>query len=412
MLSEGGGWGATLDAMISLDEARARLAAVVRLLPPVEVPLAAALGCRLAAAPRAELDLPPADVAEMDGWAARAADLGGSPLPVAFTVPAGEAPPPLPSGQAARIFTGAPLPRGADAVVAQEDAEVDADDRVCLPAASPGCWVRHRGEVVAAGAPLAAIGDLVTAQRLGLMAAAGGSTVRVVPRPRLAVVMNGSELVEAGVSPGPGQIRNANGPMMDALARSAGLVAPPQVIAPDEPEVLQRALAEAAAVADLVVTSGGVSVGDYDLVPGAVAALGGEIVFHRVRVKPGKPVLAARLGAAWLLGLPGNPLAVLAGWCMLGLPLVRALAGDPAAFTDDFFSAELTSAVANDGERTVLRPARLEREVWAARVTVLPWRGSHDLTAGAAADALVRLEPGERRAAGERVRCYVLPAPP
>ncbi len=397
--------------MIPLDEARARLASHVQALTPVDLPLVAALGCRLAVAPTAELDLPPDDVAEMDGWAGRSAELDGAPLPVAFEVPAGAAPPPLPSGHVARIFTGAPLPTGADVVVAQEDAEVQGDGRVRLGPEPPGRWVRRCGEVVAVGAPLAAAGDLVTPHRLALLTAAGGATVRVVPRPRLAVVMTGSELVDADVRPGPGQIRNANGPMVDALARTAGLAPPPQLIAPDEALALRRALAEAAAEADLVVSSGGVSVGDYDLVPAAVTQLGGEILFHRVRVKPGKPVLVARLGRVWLLGLPGNPLAVLAGWRLFGLPLARALAGDPAAFSDDSFPAALTADAGNDGERTVLRPARLERGGDELQVTVLPWCGSHDLTAGAAADALVRLEPGERRAAGAQVRCYALPAP-
>ena len=393
--------------MISLDEARATLARAVSPLPAVEVDLAAALGCRVAVPPRSDVDLPPADVSAMDGYAVRHADLApGGPLPVAFEVTAGTVADPLPAGEAARIFTGAILPAGADTVVPQEQARSRADGRVELEVLPFGSYVRRQGEVLAADEPLAAEGQLITAQRLGLLAAAAPRPI-VVPRPRLAVVVTGSEIVPPGTRPRPGQIRNANGPLLDALARSAGLAPPLQLAAPDELGPLREALREAVDGADLVLTSGGVSVGDYDLVPEAVRALGGEVLFHRVAVKPGKPVLAARLGSNWLIGLPGNPVSVMVSWRMFGRPLAAALAGERETFAEEPVLADLREPVANRGDRTELRPAVLQRGD-TPRVQVLGWRGSHDLMSAAAADALARIEVGATLAAGEVVPCYPL----
>lgn len=396
-------------AMPDLEEARARLGAAARPLPPVEVGVREALGLRLAADVSATLSLPPADVSAMDGYAARAAELAaGAPLPVAFEVAAGQVPGPLPAGHAARIFTGAPLPVGADVVVQQELAERLPDGRVRLEPLPAGSNVRRRGEVVAEGDRVAAAGGVVTAQRLALLVAAGVDRVTVYPRPRLAVVGTGSELAAPDERPGPGRIRDSNGPLLDALARTAGLAPPRIARAPDRLEELVAALERALAAAEVVLTTGGVSVGDHDLVPEAARRLGAEVLFHRVAQKPGKPILAARAGERWLVGLPGNPLAVLVGWRLYVLPLVMALAGDVEAFREEPLGARLAAPAANRGARTVLRPARLEWSGGAWVATVLPWKGSHDLAAGGAADALVRLEPGAELPAGAEVRCYPL----
>jgi len=395
--------------MITIDDARAAIAAAARPLPPRRVPLADALGCRLAAPVAAAVDLPPADVSAMDGYAVRRADLaGGAPLPVAFEIPAGSVPPPLPEGAAARIFTGAFLPEGADTVVEQELAEVADDGAVRLQPLLAGSNVRRRGELFAVGRELGRPGDVVTPQRLALLAAAGAAALTVIPRPRVTVISTGSELAASGTAPGPGQILDSNGPLLDALARAAGLAPPRTLRAADRRQDLRNQLESALAGADLVVTTGGVSVGDYDLVPGVADELGGRVLFHRVNQKPGKPVLAARIADAWLVGLPGNPLAVRTGWRLYALPLLRALAGDPDPFGEKPVAAELTAPAENPGRRTVLRPARLHRDGGRTRVTILDWKGSHDVVAGAAADALARLEPGARLTAGDTVPCYPL----
>jgi len=394
--------------MLTLDEARAVLLRHVSPLPPAEMELAAAVGHRMAVPLRSDVDLPPGDVSSMDGYAVRHADLrAGRPLPVVFEVAAGVVAEKLPPGCAARIFTGALLPVGADTVVPQEQSLRAESGSVVLEPLAAGSYVRVRGEVLAAGEPVATAGDVVTPQGVALLAAAGAHHVQVVPRPRLAVVITGSEVVPPTERPDAGQIRDSNGPTLDALAWAARLAPPTHFWAADDLAGLSATLGEAAAGADLVLTSGGVSVGDYDLVPDAVAELGGHVLFHRVAVKPGKPVLAARLGDGWLLGLPGNPVSVLASWWMFARPLAAALAGDGSAFDEEPRRAALLGPVANRGERTVLRPAVLGPGD-PPTVRVLEWKGSHDLRSAAAANAFARIEGGCAHRAGDLVPCYPL----
>ena len=395
--------------MLSLDEARARLASRVTALPAVHRPLEDASGLRLAASPLADADLPPADLAAMDGYAARDVDLAaGTPLPVAFVVPAGAAPGALPAGAAARIFTGAVVPAGADTVVPQEDAELLADGRVHLDRLPAGSHVRRCGEIFRAGAVLGRAGEPLNPARIAALAAGGATRVSVVPRPRVALLVTGAELVDPGATIAVGQIRDSNGPLLTALAREARLTATKAARVADELPGL-RARLESAVTADLIVSSGGVSVGDFDLVPRAVAELGGEVVFHKVAIQPGKPILVARLGAAWLVALPGNPVSALVGWRMFARPLAEALAGDAAAFAEAPLAASLAEAATNRGTRTQLRPAVIEPADAGWRVRVRPWKGSHDILAPAPANALARLEPGAELAAGALVLCFPLP---
>jgi molybdopterin molybdotransferase len=395
--------------MISFDEARGLLAERVRALDPVELDLSDALGCRIAVPPQSDVNAPPGDVSAMDGYAMRHSDLAAcAPLPVAFEVQAGRISGPLPKGNAARIFTGAVLPEGADTVVPQEQATVKADGSVELEPLAARSHVRAKGEIMAAGEAVAEKGDLVTPHRVALLAAAGAHLVTVVPRPRVAVVVTGTEVVPVSEVPGPGQIRNSNGPMMDALARAAGLDRPLQLQAADTTAELRSALETAIAASDLVLTSGGASVGDYDLVPEVVRSLGGEVLFHRLAVKPGKPILAARCGDGWLLGLPGNPVSVLAGWRMFGLPLAAALAGDTLAFHEEPIMAALSEPVTVRGDRAELRPALVSMDADGPTVEVLPWKGSHDLVTSADANALARFEAKTSHEAGDVVPCYPL----
>lgn len=398
--------------LMELDAARELLGAMVRPLAPGRIPLEEALGLRLAAPAEAALDLPPAAVSAMDGYAVRSRDLGtGEGLPVVMEIPAGVVPPPLEEGAAARIFTGAPLPPGADTVVPQELATPDGEGRVRLEVLPRGAHVRDLGEVVGAGSTLATPGDEVTPQLLGLLAGAGVEEVEAVPRPVLAVVGTGSELVGQGLRPGPGQIRDSNGPMLTALARAQGLEPPTCSRVADRLPDLVSALGRAMETAHVVLTTGGVSVGDYDLVPAAVEELGGEVLVHGVAQKPGKPILVARLRSGWLVGLPGNPVAVLVGWRLFALPLVAALGGWPGAFAERPLDAVLTEAQVNPGRRTVLMPAVLEKSSGGWSVTPLPWKGSHDLAASGRANALLRLQPGAAYAAGEPAPCYPLSFP-
>jgi molybdopterin molybdotransferase len=395
--------------MISFDQARAILADLVRPLDPVEVPLADALGCRIADPPLSDVDAPPGDVSAMDGYAVRHSDLvRGAPLPVPFEIQAGSVSGPLLEATAARIFTGAVLPEGADTVVPQEQAEELHEGAVALEVVDRGSHVRARGQVLAIGDPAGEIGDPVTPQRVALLAAAGAHRLMVTPRPRISVVVTGTEVVPVDRTPGPGEIRNSNGPMLDAAVRAAGFAPPLQLEAPDTPGQLRASLETAFEASDLVLTSGGVSVGDYDLVPQVLESLGGEIVFHRVRVKPGKPVLAARLGGRWLLGLPGNPVSVLAGWRVFALPVAAALAGDRSFLDERPVPARLLEPVAVTGGRTELRPAVLGTAEDGPTVRVLDWKGSHDIVAAARANGFARVEAQTSHEAGEAVPCYPL----
>ena len=380
--------------MLTIDQARDVIARNVRALEPVEVGVTVAVGLRLAGRPIAMFDLPPADVSVMDGYAVRTTDLDRGPLPIAAQAPAGSPRVTLPVETAARIQTGAALPLGADVVVPQEKAVIDPDGRVRLPRVPAGSSIRRQGEIVRAGDCLADAGVLVSPQLIGLIAGAGASTVRVIPRPRVAIVTTGSELVGLHESPGNGRIRDSNAAMLHSLASGADLSAFSLDRVPDRYSDLRNAIGTAKTAADVVVTSGGVSVGDYDLVREAVEEEGGEILLHRIAVRPGKPTLCAKLGPTWVIGLPGNPLSALVMWHLLVRPLVQALSGDPAAFESNREVGILTEPASNPGERTTFAPALAQGGPGRARVRLIPWKGSHDLLALSRANSLAILHAG------------------
>lgn len=402
--------------MLSLEKARLILTQEAAPLAPIEVGLAAALGLRLAASQPALHDLPPEDVSTMDGYALRVADLARQPLPIAATIRAGDPAHEFSPGTAARIQTGAVIPRGADCVIPQEQTVTESDGRLRFidpQAASTtrsGACIRRRGEIRCTGQPLAELGDSITPQLIGLLAAAGRADVQVIPRPRLAIVTTGSELIGLHQRPGEGKIRDSNARMLRALADFAALPVHAYERIPDTKEQLSQAVSAAAACADLVVTSGGVSVGDFDLVRNVIEERGGSILFHRLAIRPGKPTLAGRIGSTWLIGLPGNPLSALVGWHLLVRPLAEQLAGDPKAFDDAREIGVLLDAVSNTGDRVTFHPAIVSDlpdsptpKSCSKSVRLIPWKGSHDLFAISQANALAVLDSGKRFSAGDSV---------
>ncbi|MCS6986523.1 MAG: molybdopterin molybdotransferase MoeA [Sphingomonadaceae bacterium] len=391
--------------LLPLEEAQARLLELAGPLPLEEVPLAQAAGRWLARDVDARLTHPPADTSAMDGWAVRFADLPG-PLKVVGMAAAGHPfPGPVAPGQAVRIFTGAPLPAGADTVAVQEEM---AEEGGCVrlmgegPGA-PGANVRPRGLDVRQGAVVGRAGERLTPRHLGLLAAAGLDRVPVRRRPRVVWLATGDELVPPGVEPGPGRIVSSNGVMVAAQLAAAGAHVEDRGILPDDREAIAAALAEAARDADVILTSGGASVGEHDLVRPVLGDLGAEIEFWRLAIRPGKPILAGRLGSAVVVGLPGNPVAAFVGTLLLAAPFVRHLAGDPDPWPrPDWWPAAVDLPAG--GPRRDFQRARLERTDAGWRVRPFPVQDSSMLSVLAKSDALlVRPERAPPVRAGEAV---------
>lgn len=298
------------------------------------------------------LTVPPRDNSAMDGYAVRLADCGapGVVLTVAQRIPAGTVGAPLAAGTAARIFTGAQIPDGADAVVMQEDTtplpEDSALGRVQIDAApAPGQWIRRAGEDVAAGDVVLSKGERLTPAALGLAASVGFNRLQVAKRPRVALLSTGDELVMPGeVAPEamkPGAIYNSNRFFMRALLHRLGCAVDDLGIVPDSREATIDALRGAAETSDLIITTGGVSVGEEDHIKAAVQALG-ELQLWSLSMKPGKPFAYGRIGAAHVTGLPGNPVSSFLTFLMLVRPFLLTLQGatrvapQPVAMRADF----------------------------------------------------------------------------
>ncbi|ABV94013.1 molybdopterin biosynthesis protein [Dinoroseobacter shibae DFL 12 = DSM 16493] len=319
--------------MMSVAEARDLAISLVKPIEETErVSLSEALGRTIGRAVHAPREMPFFDNAAMDGFALRCADLADRCcLPVGATVAAGDAPMRLPEGAAVRIFTGAPVPAGADAVVMVE-ACIDKQHKVHISQVpAPGTNIRRAGSDQFVGQSLIASGKYVDAHHIGLLAANGIYEIEVVRRPRVAVFSTGDELCAGPCA--PGQIPDANRPMLLALARQAGAEVSDLGILPDDPRSTADALGGIGARFDLVLSSGAVSMGGKDHIRGALEAAGGTVQGSRVAIKPGKPVMFGQLGAAGFTGLPGNPFAVHVGFHLFVLPqLLRLLGARQTAF--------------------------------------------------------------------------------
>ena len=334
--------------MLSLDEALQRLLEVATrhaISESESVDTFDALGRVLSGDVRSALDVPPGDNSSMDGYALRAADLGapGTVLPVSQRIPAGVVGSPLAEGTAVRIFTGAQLPPGADTVVMQEVCEAVAGPglgAVRINAApQPGEWVRRRGEDVARGATVLRRGERLTPQSLGLAASVGAAALAVVRRPRVALFSTGDELVMPGQPLKPGAIYNSNRFMLRALLQASGCTVTDLGIVPDQLQATRDALRTAAQGHDLILSSGGVSVGEEDhLRPAAQAE--GRLELWQIAIKPGKPLAFGEVTgvevstgvarAALFIGLPGNPVSSFVTYLLAVAPVLKALQGADA----------------------------------------------------------------------------------
>ena len=380
--------------LLSIAEAQRLILERAQALPAETVVLEEAAGRVVAEAATAEIDLPPFASSAMDGYAVRAADTPGR-LPVVARIAAGRpAAEELSSGAAMGIATGGVVPAGADAVVPVENVVEHGNEVEILAGVEAGTHVRPRGGDLGVGEVVVAAGTTLTPARLGALAAAGVSAVRCARRPRAAVLPTGTELRRPGEPLGPGEIYEANGLILSAQLRAAG--ADVEVLpAVRDDEAAHRAALEQALAADLVVTSGGVSVGPHDLVRRVEAELGVEEIFWRVAVKPGKPLAFGVRGGTLVFGLPGNPVSALVGFELFVRPGLRALEGATDRLPR-FERGRLTGGPRPQSpERDELVRARLSSSKAGATLEPLAGQESHMIARAAAADALVFVPRGE-----------------
>jgi molybdopterin molybdotransferase len=415
--------------MIDLAEALRLVALEARPLQPRRELLGLSFGRVLAEAVVSDIDSPAWDRSMMDGFAVRNDDLqrvtdGPVELTVVLDLAAGmTSQDVVRPGTAARIMTGAAIPAGAEAVVPVEraidgtsSAGVGGRVRLHDPAFRPGQHIARQATAFAAGDAVLPKGIRLTAAEIGLAAEAGATHVVASPKSRMAILTTGTELVDAAAIPAYGQTRNSNGPMLAAAAALLGAEPIPLGIAADRPEAIRAAIQQGLA-ADLLVLSGGVSAGDFDLVPGILQACGVRQVFHKVRLKPGKPVWFGKLdrrdGASTLVfGLPGNPASALVCFELFVRPALSILSGLPeSAWHLPRSRAVLTAGCRGTADRPVFLPCRLSKRNGQLEAEPLRWTGSSDLRGLAGASGLLQIPEGAACERGDSVDVLIRTSP-
>jgi molybdenum cofactor synthesis domain-containing protein len=401
-----------------LADVQAEILAAVDRLDPVELALRDAHGLVLAATVATDEDVPPFANTAMDGYAVRAADTAGASadapvrLRVVDELAAGRAPEiPVGAGEAIRIMTGAPMPSGADAVVMVERTRNAAADRVDIEAeVVAGQHVRAAGGDLHAGQTVFEAGTVLSGAAIGVLASVGAARVRVHPRPRVGVLSTGDELVESGPL-GPGKIRDSNRPMLIGLVREAGLEPVDLGCAVDDEAKIIATLEDAFDRCDAVLTSGGVSVGDYDYVKAALERFG-ALEWRQVAIKPAKPLAFGVVKGVPVFGLPGNPVSSLVSFELFARPALLQMAGRERRFRPEVLAtAEHALSRHRDGKLHLDRV----RVRWSGDGYVASRTGdqaSNVLSATAAANGFALLDDGEGVAEGDTVRVMLVDAPP
>ena len=388
-------------SLISVDEALALILDGIRPVSEIEqVPLEAALGRVLAQAIRSDIDVPGHDNSAMDGYAVRSEDISeaGVVLPVSQRIPAGHAGTELAPGTAARIFTGAPLPPGADAVVMQELCEQRGDSVAINMRVETGANVRRAGEDIEQGGDVLAAGARLRPQELGLLASIGTGVVPVSRRLKVATFFTGDELVEPGTKLAPGQIYNSNRYTLKGLLETRGCDIIDLGLVPDTLQATVDVLRQAASLADVVITSGGVSVGEEDYVRIALQQLG-ELTMWRIAMKPGKPVAYGRINETLFMGLPGNPVSVFVTFLLFARPMLLKLQG-VADVLPAVIRVRAGFERAGVKRQEYLR-VRLQQGSRGPELGLHPHQGSGVLSSASWADGLAVVKAGQAVAIGD-----------
>jgi len=389
--------------LLPVEAALQRLLALAEAAPITEcenLPLAAAQGRVLAEPLIAGLDLPPWPNSAMDGYALRLADWTGEPLPVSQRIFAGQAPAPLESGTCARIFTGAPLPAGADSVEMQENAELLEDGRVRFTEAiKPGQHVRPQGQETRSGETVLPAGTRLGPIELGLAASLGAAELKLRRRPRVAVLSTGDELIEPGQPLGPGQIYNSNRTLLIAWLARLGCAVLDAGILPDDLAQTRAKLGELGELGgvDLILSTGGVSVGEADFL-GQVLREDGELALWKLAIKPGKPLTCGQFRGVPVLGLPGNPASTLVTFGLLARPYLLRRLG-VAAVAPLQFPVPAGFAWSKPGNRREYLRGRMQE----GRAVLYPNQSSGVLRSAAWAEGLVEVREGATLNEGDTV---------
>lgn len=396
--------------MIPVRQALETILQDVHPLPPERVSILDACGRVIAEAVAAPRHIPPRDNSAMDGYAVRRADLGGGALRVVESIPAGrEGSRPLAAGEAMKIMTGAPVPDGADTVVPVEDTRAEGDRVEILAAPAVGSHIREAGEDVREGEEVIPIGSRVRPAEVGMLASLGRSFVLVHQRPRVAILATGDEIVEVDASTDGDKIINSNSYGLSAQVAGEGAVPVLLGIGRDDPEGLAEMLRRASRC-DVVLTTGGVSMGDYDFVRPVLAASGVEVKFWKVAMRPGRPIVYGTRGSVPFFGLPGNPVSALVGFEQFVRPVLRRLQGHRRLFrpmVEAVLGEEAGAVRAGAGRMDFVR-CRVERDGGGYRVVSVKKQGSGMLKTLVEANALMVLPPESTGVTpGDRVRVQI-----
>lgn len=396
--------------MLGIEEAQQLILRHIALLPTEELPILQGMGRVAGEDVYAPWDIPAADNSAMDGYAFSFAAVRENHLVVSGNIPAGkERTTPVAAGEAVRIMTGASIPPGCDTVVPIENVETVGGTIRLLGEVRPGSHIRKRGEDILAGQRAIAGNSPLRPQEIGMLASLGKSSVRVYRKPRVGVLATGDELLEIGSPPAPGKIINSNSYSIAAQVMESGGDPVMLGIAEDEMERTRDRIREGIR-GDVLITTGGVSVGDRDFVKEAIVTMGGEIRFWKVHMKPGKPVAFAILEGKPVFALPGNPAAAMISFEVFVRPALRKMTGHTRIFRPTV-TAALAEPVANRGDRPHIIRVRVEERQDGFVASATGNQSSARLSSMTAANGFMRIAPGIALASGESVIVSLLDRP-